>query len=144
MYGGLMVKRTLLVAVVLASLALAVPAQAGESEWNGEVADGGFMAFNDSRLGNRINKIRDFDWGAGVKIECSKGTFPNSGGIDVGMKLRNKKFRGVEDEGAFTEKVKGKLIGGGEAEGTIRVTGDYDGHTDCDTAKLHWTATKKS
>ena len=98
------------------------------------------MSFNDKKRDGKIIRVKSFDWSNGVPIACNEGNFLNNGSVPAMRVNKRKRFRLTQDEGDYTEKVTGRFTKRHEAKGTIRVQGDLDGHTGCDTGKLHWSA----
>lgn len=123
---------------LITALLLAAPAFAGLSDWNGEVEPGGFMAFDEKNGGKAV---KGFDWSE-VPIDCETGLLEDSAGEieESAMKVKHKRFKGTDHESGYTEKVKGRFVAKHESEGTLRVKGDIEGATECDTGKVNWEA----
>lgn len=145
-------KKLLALAGLLAlAIGLVTEANAGTrtKDYNGTFEPGGTLSFTvkPTDNGKKVVKFKFFLF----PVQCDSGMNTTTGRITFGMKVRNKEFhaRAVNDAGTSELAVEGRLKGGGEAQGTLKVKGsgvnvDHPpprrGTDSCSSPKTDWTA----
>ena len=134
-------KRLLFVAVLALSLSIAAIAPAATRNFAGSVEEGGLMAFKlKTEDGHKV--VKGFQWGKGVPATCEVGGETTlNGATGSAMRVRHGEFGATEDIGYAIQKVAGEFRTRHKAKGTLRVRGDFVDTENCDTGRLHWTAT---
>ena len=133
------------------AVGLVAPANAGTQtkDYNGTFEPGGTLSFTvkPTDNGKKVVKFKFFNF----PVQCTTGPETTSGNLKFAIKVENKAFEaraqstspGAESKLALT----GKLKGGGQAVGTLKVKGENvlindppDTREDCSSPHTDWTA----
>jgi hypothetical protein len=145
------VKRMLVCAAWVVTLALPTTTAAGTRSFHGTVDPDGTVDFRAKIRHGKPVKVRGslnhpgFAWN-GFPIECDLGTFPGdvvSGNFTFSIRVEDREFHGKGSNGTATAKVRGRFRKHGtKAKGILRVHGDFPplDASGCDTGKGVWSA----
>ena len=133
----------LAVATLAAVTSAALPAQAGERFYEGEVVKApGKVEFVLQRRHGEL-RVKDFHADA-LTWECSSGYVLEQNFGIRGIDVKRKRFRTekeiLEYRESYTAQVEGRLRRGGRATGTLRLFHGFDEMPICDTGVLEWKA----
>jgi hypothetical protein len=143
---GLNVNRALsagLAGGVVLSFILLTPALGQKFKGEVDGADEAKVSFKLNKQDGEPVEVRPFK-ATKLPTQCGASTYTTSTG-PVHYKVHGKgRFGGRKEfeelRSSYTVIVHGRLLGGGEAKGTLRVIDDYDYSGTCDTGRLDWTA----
>jgi hypothetical protein len=141
-----MLRRSLALAGVVATLLVPGTATAGVRYFEGPVDPEGDVMFHVKFRDGRARKVKAFSW-MRVPAECDAGRTSVDGHFDFPMWVRDGAFHGKgvvrngKGDSIGAAKVTGELRSRTKAVGTIRVSGLVPGlGTHCETHALDWSA----
>ena len=142
--------RKLLALAGVCVVGLVAPTTVGAAtkSYNGTFEPGGTLSFKVKNTNNG-KKVKAFTF-LGFPVQCNSGSETTSGNLSFAPKVENKKFEahailGNSNNPLAKLTLVGKLKGGGQAEGTMKVSGtnvpiDPSGSGNCSSPKTDWTA----
>ena len=144
-------KRTLIAAGVVATLAFAAVALGSVKHYRGPVQQGGHVTFDTKVKHHRAKKVRKFYF-FDVTLTCDEATFPISNRTPLNfpvpsMKVKHGEFHGTFSQLGGTGRVQGEFTDHfKQVSGTLRVHAKHITDTqlhNCDTGTVKWTAEKQ-
>ena len=141
-------KQLALAGVCVVGLVAPTTVGAATKSYNGTFEPGGTLSFKVKNTNNG-KKVKAFTF-VGFPVQCNSGPETTSGNLSFAPKVKDKKFEadailGNPSNPQARLTLLGKLKGGGEAEGTMKVKGskvpiDPSGSGNCSSPKTDWTA----